>query len=183
MKRELVSLQVGQQFPMFENSKRNMIGADGAVFELLPSDEGYILCIYMSNMNKREFEALRNEKIICRYIQEGDFLLTLIKYGSTELIFEISLDPTLYKDGRGANLLKSNMLSVVGIESTTNIVNTLRYCNIPTKLYSKMITVWDKAKYIENYSRKYTNWMNDLDSRYSVIELWDIGVYIGKMGD
>lgn len=100
-----------------------------------------------------------------------------------ELIFELNLDPTLYKDGRGQNLLKSNMLTIVGIESTTNIINTLRYCNFPTRLYTKMITVWDRAKDIENYSQKYTRWVNDLDNRYSLIQLWDVANYAGKMGE
>ena len=183
MKKEIVALQVGKPFPMFTNSQRNMISTDGCIFEALPKDQGYILCLYANRMSKREYEILRHEEIKCKYIQEGDFILTLIGYGNTELMFEISYDPTLYKDGRGINFIKSNMLTVVGIESTTNVINTLRYCNIPVKLYSKLITIWDKAKDIENYSQKYTNWMNDLDSRYSLLELWDIGVYAGEMGE
>jgi hypothetical protein len=183
MKKEITSLQVGEPFPMFENSRQMVLGQDGCVMEILPEDEGYILSLYMRNMTKREFECLRYEKIKCSFIQEGDFILTLIKYGNTDLIFEISLDPTLYKDGRGTNFLKSNMITIVGIESTTNIVNTLRHCSIPVGLYKKWITVWDKAKDIENYSQKYTNWMNDLDDRYSVEELWNIGVYAGEMGE
>lgn len=44
MKKELITLQVGKEFPMFKNSKKNMIGVDGCVFEILPEND-YILCI------------------------------------------------------------------------------------------------------------------------------------------
>jgi len=182
MGKELIALEVGKEFPMFINSKRNMVNADGCIFEILPEND-YIICIYMRGMNKNEISALRYEKIKCKYIQEGDFILPLIRYGNTELIFELNLDPTLYKDGRGNNLLKTNMLTIVGIESMTNVINTLRYCNFPVRLYSKLITIWDKAKDINNYSDKYTRWVNDIDNRYSLVQLWDMGIYIGKMGE
>lgn len=176
-------LEVGKEFPMFSKSKYKTIGIDGCIIEMLPEGHGYTLSLYMSNMTQEEIKILRFNKISCKYIQEGDFILTLISYNSSDILFELSLDPTLYKDDRSDFLLKTNMLTVVGIESTNNIVKTIRYCSIPIKLYNKWLTAWSRAKEIESYSEKYIRWVDDLDRRYSLKQLWDIGVYIGKIGE
>jgi hypothetical protein len=161
-------LEIGKPFKMFEG--KDIIGKDGCVFECL-ENHSYALAIYLSNMSDSEISFLRFEKVTCRIIEEGDFLLTLVRFGNSELIFEMAFDPTLYKDQRMDNMLKSNMLNLIGIESTTNIIKTLRMANLPIALYRKMITIWGNAKDIENYSQKYTNWMDDLDKRYSVWQL------------
>ncbi len=180
---KFTALEVGKEFPMFSKSKEKTLNIDGAIIEMLPKEHGYTLSLYMCNMILEEVKILRFNKISCKYIQEGDFILTLIGYNNSNIIFEISLDPTLYKDNRSDFLLKTNMITVVGIESTNNIVKTIRYCSVPIKLYNKWIEVWGRAKDIEGYSEKYTRWVDDLDRRYSLVQLWDIGVYIGKMGE
>jgi len=174
-------LEVGKLFELFYG--RNMKGQDGCIFERFKDGSEYCLVVYMSNMSEKERELLRFSKITVKIIKEGDFILTLIRYGNTELYFEINFDPMLYKDGRMDNLLKSNMIYIVGVESNSNIIMNLRYVNMPMKLLGKYVTVWDNAKYVDSYSKRYKRWVDDLDSRYSVLELWDIGVYIGKIGE
>lgn len=173
-------LQVGKEFSMF--SKTKILNTTGCVFEKVP-DGGFVLSVYLDNMTKEEEFLLRRGKITTRIIHEGFFLLTLIQFANTEMIFEISFDPTLYKDNRMNELLKSNMINLIGIESTTNIIKVLRMVNIPMGLYRRMITLWSMTKDIENYSKKYSNWVSELDKRYTVPKLWEMGIYTCRLGE
>lgn len=194
-------LQVGKPFELFYG--RNMKGLDGCIFERLKNDddkgEEYCLVVYMNGMSEKERELLRFGKIRVRVIQEGDFLLTMVKFGSSELVFEISFDPLLYKDGRMDNLINCNMIYVVGIESRDGIIKSLRLVNMPRRLLLRFVSVWgkvigsresssdvksyDKSCNYSDYSRKYVRWVEDLDKRYSVLDLWGLGEDVGVMGE
>ena len=113
-------------------------------------------------------------------------------YEVNEIIYSLNdYLPLLYKDERMNNLLESNMMYVIGVESNDNTIKTLRYSNMPVGLVRKCIGVWgkigemvkgEKLEKVE-YGRKYNRWVYDLDSRYNVLELWEMGVYVGKMGE
>ena len=112
----------------------------------------------------------------------------MFRYGNSELCFECVFNPLLYKDERMSNLLESNMMYVIGVESNDNTIKTLRYGNMPMGLIRKCIGVWGKIGEMGErekveYGRKYNRWVDDLDSRYDVLELWEMGVYVGKMGE
>lgn len=110
------------------------------------------------------------------------FVLTLIKYGNTNLIFEMSFDPTLYKDERRGIFFKSNMLTIIGVDSNTNIIKTLRYVSMPLKLHQLYKDAWSLALKRKEFSQKYMNWVDDLDKRYSVVQLWKMSKMYGQMG-
>jgi hypothetical protein len=177
---QYTKLQVGTPFELFIG--RNMKGQCGAIIEQL-ADGGFCLVVYMDNMTTGEFLALREEKIHVRVIKEtDDFVLTLLKYGKTPLIFELCFDPTLYKDDRRGIFSKSNMLTIIGVESNTNTIKTLRMVSMPLKLHNIFIKAWNLALTREGFSEKYNAWINDLDSRYSVVDLWKMGENYGQMG-
>ena len=178
-------LKVGDIFELFYG--RDMVGQDGCIFEKFKEGNEYCLVVYMSGINNKERELLRYSKILVRVIQEGNFILTMIRYGNSNLVFEYTFDPSLYKDGRMDDLLKlklrSNLIYIIGVESNTNIIQTLRLVNMPMELLKKYIIIWSEVDSMEDYSGKYVKWVDDLDNRYSVLELWDMGVYVGKMGE
>ena len=99
------------------------------------------------------------------------------------MIFEIDFDPFLYEDERKDLIGQSNLVSMVGVELTNNIVRTIRLVNMPKKLYSKYITAWSLMDDREGFSDRYRQWINNLHEKYSVLELWRMGVYVGKMGE
>lgn len=179
--KEFQVLEIGKEFDLFVG--RDMKGKDGCIFEKFKEGNEYCLIVYMSGMNNKEKELLRLSKISVRVIQEGDFILTLIKYGSSNLCFEISFDPMLYKDGRMDLLLEGNLIYIIGVESNENIIQTLRMVSMPSGLLKKYIVIWDNAKKIDDYSGRYERWVKDLDMRYNVMELWEMGVYVGRMGE
>ncbi len=174
-------LEVGKPFELFAG--RDYSGIDGCMFELL-HDGSFVLIVYMNNMTEKEREVLRKTKIETRIIQETDyFIIHLIKFTGTPLIFEIDFDPTLYPDERKDMIAESNMVSIIGVESNDNTIQTLRLANMPLGLHEKLVAAWIQAKEIEGFSKKYKAWIMDLQSRYSVLGMWKMGVYMGKRGD
>ncbi len=173
-------LQVGTQFELFKG--RDMKGQTGCLIEQL-ADGGFCLVVYMDNMQISEILTLRENKIHVRVIKEtDDFVLTLIKYGNTPLIFELCFDPTLYKDERRGIFSKSNMLTIIGVESNTNIIKTLRMVSMPLKLFKLYNRAWELALKHDGFSEKYSAWLNDLTNRYTTVQLWGMSDGYGQMG-
>lgn len=186
MNNEYILLEVGKPFTMFKNSK--MLGNDGAILELLESKgKGeWFIGIYLTNMSRKEELSLRNSKIIVKLIKETEsFILPIMGY--SDLTFSLIFDPLKYIDNRKNILFDitkiNNMVTIVGIESTTNTIKTLRYANMPKKLYLALMQQYEHAKIVENFSEKYDRWIDDLYNRYTDEQLWQMGTYIGKMGE
>jgi len=172
-------LQIGKPYTLFQG--KNMKNQTACIFECT-EDGTLLLNIYINNMTSTEKQSLRFDKIEVRILEESDFLYTLFKVGN-HLIFELDFDPTLYKDNRIINIINSNLVHVISIESSNNLIQILRLVNAPLKLFTKWHTIWINAKEINDYSIKYKNWVFDLQNRYSPTDLWEYGKYIGKMGE
>jgi len=172
-------LEVGKPYTLFQG--KNMKNQTACIFECNKNGELY-LNIYINNMTSIEKQSLRFNKIEVRILEESNYLYTLFKYGKT-LIFELDFDPTLYKDNRIINIINSNLVHVISIESKNNLIQTLRLVNAPLKLFTKWHSIWINAKDIDNYSIKYKNWVFDLQNRYSPTQLWEYGEYLGRMGE
>lgn len=179
----MTELSVGKPFELFTG--KDMRGRDGAVFESLEEGYGFAFVVYLSNMKEEERNLLWSAKISVRMIQETDsFTLALLRFGNSPMIFEVVFDPTLYGDNRASQLtLKNNLVNIIGVESNTNIIQTLRVVSMPRKLMEKWRVAWDKAREQADFTEKYHKWVRDLDNRYSVFQLWDYASYIGKMGE
>lgn len=177
---EFCKLEVGQPYELFTG--RDLKGQTGCIFEVFHGGS-YILNIYLNNITKEEKLLLRKGKIKTKIITEGNNLLTLLEFGSnTDFIFEMSFDPTLYRDGRILDLFNSNMLLIVGVESNDNTIQILRQVSVPLKLFQLWLDTWKKTIMVDNYSKQYKEWMDNLEYKYSMIDLWKMGLYMGKMG-
>ena len=175
----MFKLEVGQPFELFYG--RNMYGQTGCILELLTGGS-YCLNIYLNNMEDEEKQVLKQNRIYVRVIRELDFVLTLFGYANTSMVFEMFFDPTLYKDERVNDFLQSNMLLIVGIESNDGTIQTLRQISLPFKLFGLWNDAWNNSKKQDNYSQKYKRWVEDLDKRYSIFELWKMGKEMGYLG-
>jgi len=172
-------LEVGKPYELFTG--KNMKNKTACIFEC--TENGTLLLnIYINNMTNSEKQSLRFDKIEVRIIEESNYLYTLFNIGNN-FIFELDFDPTLYKDDRIMNIIKSNLVHVISIESSNNLIQILRLVNAPLKLFTKWHTIWINAKEINDYSIKYKNWVFDLQNRYSPTDLWEYGKYVGKMGE
>ncbi|WP_182102710.1 hypothetical protein [Niallia taxi] len=139
---------------------------------------------FFFNMSAKEKQLLQTKKVSVRLLHEGDFTLALLRVGNSPLMFELVFDPTIYGDDRAVDHLKrSNMIYIFGIESATNTVETMRPANLPKKLHETWLKVWEKALVSDGYSEKYQAWVQDIYQRYSTERLWDMAVYVGKLGE
>lgn len=173
-------LEVGKEFELFKG--RNMKGQIGCITELL-NDGKFYLIVYMDDMTLEEVILLKQAKIQVRVIKEtDDFVLTLIKYSNSPLIFEMQFDPTLYKDERRWMFGRSNMMTIIGVDSNTNRIKTLRYVSMPLKLFDALKDAWELSLKRENFSVKYERWISDLMQRYTTVQLWEQGKNYGTMG-
>jgi len=179
-KKEIWSIAVGDEFELFIG--RDMKGQSGCIFEANETGD-FTFVVYMDDMSKEEKYLLQKTPISVRQIKENDFVVSVVKFGNTDLIFEIAFNPFLYKDKKQEKLFSSNMIMMVGVESNTNKIQTLRQFNMPMKMYMSLITQFKNGKEQPDYNERYTRWMNDIDNRYSLLQLWDITTYIGKMGE
>jgi hypothetical protein len=179
---ELVEISVGEKFPLFKNS--DMRGQTGMVFEAIDAG-GYAMLIYMDGMSKEEVDVLNDHRIDVRIFKDSPALvLPLIKFIDSPIQFEIIFDPTLYKDQRAMQLaFDNNLINLYAIDSDTNIVKAIRSFNMPKKLREIWVTAWTLAFEEEAFSPRFTKWVNDVTSRYSLTELWGRGESIGYMGE
>lgn len=172
-------IEVGKEFTLFSNKSHS----DGSYLEALEDDGGFIMTTYLYDMNRAEKKALSQDIIRVRMIREGNKILIIMRYGLAPLMFEASFDPTLYGDKRAMQIVFNNhMITFVGIEGNTNIIQTLRYTNFPLKLKQALITAWTSAFEEENYSANFTRWTNKL-MKYTTPQLWEKGEDVGYFGE
>jgi hypothetical protein len=183
--KDFTVLLVGQPFELFK-TRPDLHCADGAIMELLPGGT-FAIIVYMNQMTKHEKEILRKNKIKVKIICEDDFILTMINYVGSPLIFEMSFDPTLYKDGRLFDISKSNLVTIIGVDSSNNVIQTLRTVSTPLKLFEiwkkYWFKPWDISHHQKDFSIQYKKWVDNLDLKYTVLQLWERGEYIGSMGE
>lgn len=184
--KEFTILEVGTEFNLIKDKK--ILGQDGAVLELLEGEGkgSWFILIYLTNMSNKEEQVLHNSKITVKLIKETEsFILPMMSY--SKLQFSLIFDPTKYKDERKSLLFDmtkiSNMVTIVSIESTTNIIKTIRYVNMPKKLYLALMQQYEHAKDDKKFSQKYDNWIDDLYNRYTDDQLWQMATYVGRMGE
>lgn len=168
-------LEVGKPSPF--PAKPNF---DGAHFEA--DQRGFLFLIYLSAMNSKERRALKSEIIRSRVLKDDNKLLTLIKFGTSDLIFELSFDPNLYKDNRSEQINKVNTVQVVGIDSRDNTLQALRLASVPKNLLGTWRDCFQSAKEDDSFSKKYGAWLDQLYSRHSVLDLWNVAENTGTFG-
>ena len=119
-----------------------------------------------------------------RIIKKDNKILFLIRFGDSPMIFEVSFDPTLYKDKRAMQIAFDNHLTTfVTVDRIDNKVKTLRIANFPMKLKQALITAWSSAYEEEEYSKKYTEFIDHIYNGYSTLELWEVGENTGFFGE
>lgn len=178
MEHKLTRMQVGEHFEVFQP------GAimNGGILEIL-HDKGLMLVLYMQNMRKSEEQAIRKSKIHVRTIKEWPNMLMLIRFASPDnLIFEISFDAGLYSDERRNYLGETNLLQIVGVESTNNTIRAMRLVSIPRNLLATMVRYWSPSTDKDHFAR-YRCWIDNLYARYTTMQLWNMAEYTGQLGE
>jgi len=176
-------ISVGEKYTLFDAAYEAMKNQDGGILEALDGGEGFWYHLYLNKPTGEEKKTFQEEKINVRLIEEEDYLLPMIRFGDTLMIYEMSFDPTIYDDKRAMQIAEeNNLLSVILIDSTSNIVEGLRQANLPLRFIQICKDKWEKAYEIKNYSQKYKKWYTKIQ-RIPVDTLWNRGIYVGKLGE
>lgn len=180
---EITAISVGETFDLFKEKEFRFM-PDGGYLEALDDNDGFMFAVYLTGINPDEQELLENEIMRTKMIKDGNKILFLVRFGDSPLIFEASFDPTLYKDRRAMQIAFDNhMFTFVAIDRLDNIVRTLRIANFPMKLKQALLTAWTSAYEEEDYSHKYTEFLDYLYRRYSTLELWEVAQPVGFFGE
>jgi hypothetical protein len=182
---ELVSIKVGEIFPLFNESTTHLRGQDGAFFEASSHNQGYMFCIYNYDLHFMEIQTYKNANIEVRILQGSDgMILPLLRFGKTNVIYEMVFDPTKYEDDRALQFLQANNLLLISvIESRNGILKYMREAtNFPLKFIQICKEAWSRALMDLNFSDKYTVWIEKM-RRYDLITLWNRATPVGVLGE
>lgn len=151
---EFSGLEVGKPSPF--PAKPNF---DGGYFEA--DENGFLFLLYIQGITAKEKRSLKNEIIRVRTIREDNKLLMMIRFGTSPIIFELSFDPTLYRDGRAYDLVENvNTVQIIGIDSKDNKLQLLRFVSVPAGLLNLWKECWQSAAGSSNFSQDYNRWLN-----------------------
>lgn len=177
------NITVGQKYPLFEKSVEKFVGRDVGLFEAMEEGEGYHFTVFLNRPNVAEINHFSSKKIKVKLVDEQPFCLPLIRFGYSNMIFEMSFDPTLYHDNRAFQLLGvNNLLTLILVDSSTGIVKRLRSANFPLQFMETCSKRWQEAFHEENYSERYREWFRKKQS-IPLERLWEQALYLGKMGE
>ena len=180
-------IRLGEKFPFFSNNIHNLENEDGAIFEALDDDGGYLLTIFMNKPNEVELSKFHEKTAQIRLYEREEFILPLIRFGSSDFIFEMSFDPTLYRDGRAFQFKETNntlFTALVDSSSSSNFtVKGLRAGNLPLKMIQKCSKVWARACLDSEYADKYRKWYKEVQDNLWIKEVWDRAIHAGKIGE
>jgi hypothetical protein len=181
----MIKLIRGQQAPAPFLPQR--VGTEGARFEQLDTGEWFII-IYMGQPTKEERKIIRKARVLTRYIidESETMVMALIRFESSEMIYELIFDPTRYKAIEWKERIewwnKSNTVSLLVIDSLTGIIEAIRVANMPKTLWEAWQNSWRKSLGIEDYSGKYSEWIKTL-WQHKTMELWNTATPSGVFGE
>ncbi|MEN6326024.1 MAG: hypothetical protein ABFD18_07445 [Syntrophomonas sp.] len=170
---EVWSFEVGQPFGLYVNKSLPMQDQ----CKLAMNEVGHLMIIIaLTDMTRKERDILWSSPIKVRLLEDPKgYILPIFRFGQSDMMVETPFDPTLYDDVRISLMRVNQGISMVAIESTTNIIQALQVSDIPDNLHKKLQTSWLKATQVKGFSLEYKRWIDKLYSQYNVIELWKRG--------
>lgn len=174
--------EIGQPCPpVIERPRRDF---DGAFLEPLPPG-GMVALLYLSGMRALERIVIEMEPMDVRIVEDGAFVLTLLRFGNTPIIFSMEHDPRKYSDLRSFNTIRrTNRIDIIAVESTKNEVRVIRPAHFNEQLRAVWKRSWLAAMTDHKYSERYQLWLDGLWKRYrDVRRMWKKARPMGHLLD
>jgi len=168
----LYIFEVGQPCPPVVERPRPDF--DGAYLEALPPG-GMVALLYLSGMRALERIVIQMEPVDVRVIEQGEFVLTLLRFGNTPLTFALEHDPRKYGSARSIETIqRTNRIDIIAVESTKNEVRVIRPVRFNDQLRAIWKQSWLAAIADSSYSDQYQEWLDRLWWRWKdVRRLWE----------
>lgn len=157
---------------------------DGTYLEALPPG-GMVALLYLSGMRALERIVIEMEPMDVRVVEEGEFVLTLLRFGDTPIIFSMEHDPHKYGNTRSVETIRrTNRIDIIAVESMKNEVRVIRPAHFPEQLRQTWKRSWLAAMADRSYSERYQEWLNRLWRRWrDVRRLWKRARPVGRLVD
>jgi hypothetical protein len=175
-------MAVGRPFQWRDSVTRQ--GRDEFILDWDPA--GYILIAFLRGMTDREAKILDRNKVRVSAIVKGACVMPIWRWAGSQLYAETPFDPTVYLPlvpGAKEQLLRSNLVTLVGVDSTTIITRVLKVANLPQRFIDAAHEAWKGAWDDLDYSAKYAQWRMELTSEHSLDRLVAQAEYLGCLGD
>lgn len=149
-------------------------------------NSGYTLYVALPNMTEQEAEIIKHNKIKVRMLGEADCLLPVWQFIDSPIFGETPFDPTLYLPyylDCKEDLPKTNLVTIVGVDSATMIVQTLRAANLPNNWRPIVSSAWSDVWEDPTYSKRYSAWLDKVIQRYTPKQLLRGSLRMGYLGE
>lgn len=149
-------------------------------------NSGYTLYVAMPDMSEQEAEIIKHNKIKVRMLGEADCLLPVWQFIDSPIFGETPFDPTLYLPyylDCKEDLPKTNLVTIVGVDSATMIVQTLRAANLPNNWRPIVSSAWSDVWEDPTYSKRYSAWLDKVIQRYTPKQLLRGSLRMGYLGE
>jgi hypothetical protein len=183
---DLEVLAVGEPIP--QGWKSLMGSSDGARLEQPYPDSIPLIIVTMQDVSGKEAEILRQGAIEARIFRERRYLMAVIRFGGTPLMFDLFHDPTLYPahewPARLQGWEKGNLVGIVAVDTGSGLVVANRLANLPRGLWLALLVTFREAyEATDNYSSRFRLWMDGVWARYGIRELWRNSAPAGTFGE
>lgn len=180
---ELLKLSVGRPF-RYKDADARLRNQE--VFLLEWDKGGYMLIVALPGMTASEADTVKRNRVRVSAFVEGAYVLPLWRFVGSNLFGETPFDPTAYQKHvpeSSSLLLTTNLVAVVGVDSSTMIVRSLRVANLPSAWLRCVKAAWQTAWVSPGYSVGYSRWLDGVISKFTVEELEQRAEYLGHLGD
>lgn len=138
-----------------------------AAFMELSEGGGFCILIYLPDITESEAYEMRKGELEFRFIREGNNVYTLLGLGPMQ--FELPFNPKKYDTSKIMNLFRSNMATIIAVDTRSTLVRAIRYVSIPLGLWEVYKQCWPATNELE-----YDLWAGSIVRRYAITGLWAI---------
>lgn len=176
-----MKIKKGKPFTAF-NTPPSFFNNTGAMFEAFDDDRGYIFAIYLPQIKENEIDIFSDSRIETRIVKSNNIAFPLFRFGKSDLLFDIIFNPFLYNTNKGFQMIDTNNhVLFVLIESSTNIVKSMRYTTMPTKLRELWSESWSHYESPEDFTQAFNKGKDALFAK-SLTSSWREGISTSYFG-
>lgn len=166
----LVKIELNKPFTLFQPDFP--IGTTCGKFEALDDERGYIFVVYLPNPSIRDIDNFSDLRINTRVIRKNSVSFPLFRFGHTDLLFDVLMNPFLYSTNKGFQMNNvNNHVTFVLVDSLTNVVKSIRYATMPFKLIRLWSESWLSMPHAEEFTAAYNKGL-ELLYKQDLVNCW-----------
>lgn len=182
MNTHVVKIKLNEPFTAFQFQSAAPLGFMGAKFEAFDSDKGYAFVIYLPNPSKEDIDMFSDLRINTRVVRKNNVSFPLFRFGNSDLLFDVLMNPFLYQTDKGFQMTdRNNHVTFILVDSVTNLVRSMRYATMPFKLIKLWSESWTAMPDKDTFTAAYTKGREEL-YKQDLYDCWKEGIQTDYFG-